>query len=217
MVFMIELLRCSQAHVVMHVGIVSNTHEVVIPDSVRGNHEEAEEAIGQQHLDLLVVRWQVSLGVVPLVAVVLPPLEPTRSQPVRRQRHGSRRETAGDNNAPLTVPRILGDDLRMEGHILGRQLRQFVWLGVHPSKWLEILDELMLRKLIRKIDDLVSSLLRRKNDAANLLDVRIVRGRVAVEESSNLSTKIRDGDELLQQVLRQNVGEPVSLTSSELT
>ena len=40
-----------------------------------GDHEEAEEPVGEQHLDLLVVGGQVALRVVALVGVGAAPLE----------------------------------------------------------------------------------------------------------------------------------------------
>ena len=71
----------------------SLTHEVVIPGSLRGNHEESEEAIRQQHLNLLVVRWQVTFRVIAFVCVLSTPVVPTRRQLIRRQGAWTWRET----------------------------------------------------------------------------------------------------------------------------
>ena len=44
------------------------------------DHEEAKEAIGEEHLDLLIVGGKVTLGVVALVCVGTAPLETRRCQ-----------------------------------------------------------------------------------------------------------------------------------------
>lgn len=62
------------------------THEVVIPGPLRWDHEEAEEAIRQQHLHPLVMGWQVALGVVPFVRVLPAPLVAAWGQFVGCQR-----------------------------------------------------------------------------------------------------------------------------------
>ena len=69
------------------------THEVVVPGPLRWDHEEAEEAIREQHLHALVMGWQVALGVVPLVRVLPAPLVAARGQLVGRQRAGARCKT----------------------------------------------------------------------------------------------------------------------------
>lgn len=69
------------------------THEVVVPGSLRWNHEEAEEAIREQHLHPLVVGWQVALGVVPFVRVLPAPLVAARGQFVGCQGAGARGKT----------------------------------------------------------------------------------------------------------------------------
>lgn len=69
------------------------THEVVVPGPLCWDHEEAEEAIGQQHLHPLVMGGQVALGVVPFVRVLPAPLVATGGQFVGCQRAGTRRKT----------------------------------------------------------------------------------------------------------------------------
>ena len=54
-----------------------------------GNHEEAQEPVREEHLDLLVVAGQVALGVVALVGVGSAPLEPAGGQLVGRQGAGA--------------------------------------------------------------------------------------------------------------------------------
>ena len=61
------------------------THEVVVPGALTGNHEEAEEPVRQQHLNLLVEARQVTLGVVTLIRVLSAPLEPTGRQLIGRE------------------------------------------------------------------------------------------------------------------------------------
>lgn len=50
------------------------THEVVVPGDLTGNHEEAQEAVREQHLHSLIVGWQVTFRVVALVCVLSTPL-----------------------------------------------------------------------------------------------------------------------------------------------
>lgn len=69
------------------------THEVVVPGALCWDHEEAEEAVGQEHLHPLVVGGEVTLGVVALVRVLPAPLVPTGGQFVGCQRAGARGET----------------------------------------------------------------------------------------------------------------------------
>lgn len=88
------------------------THEVVIPATLRGHHEVAEEPVGQQHLHLLVVAGQVALGVVALIRVARAPLEARGRQLVGRQRARARCEGAGYDDSLLSVPGwIVGHDL----------------------------------------------------------------------------------------------------------
>ena len=69
------------------------THEVVVPGADGGRHEEAEEAVREQHLHALVVGRQVALGLVATVPVALAPLEAGRGEFVGRQRTRPGRET----------------------------------------------------------------------------------------------------------------------------
>merc|ERR1719383_1138448 len=103
--FVVKLLRVGQHQLVLHVGVVTNAHKVVVPRALGGNHEEAEESIGEQHLDFLVMRWQVAFGVVALVRVLTTPLISGRRQLVSRQRARSGGETACDDDSLLAIPR----------------------------------------------------------------------------------------------------------------
>ena len=77
------------------------THEVVIPGSLCRDHEEAKEPIREEHLDLLVVRGQVPVGIVARVLVVSAPLVTGRGQLVRRQRARARSEAEERERTPL--------------------------------------------------------------------------------------------------------------------
>ena len=57
----------------MVTGPIKNAH-------LGGDHEEAKEAIGEEHLNLLIVGGKVALGVVALVRVGPAPLESRRCQ-----------------------------------------------------------------------------------------------------------------------------------------
>ena len=125
---------------------------------------------------------------------------------------GARARTARNKhyNRLFAVPIcVLCQNARVRCHVLRRKLRQLVWLSVNPAmtalilrvvctlsrrrrhrlpaERLEILDELVTRKLIRQIDDLMCAPLRWQNNAANLLDLRIVRRRHAIQIARNLN------------------------------
>ena len=102
----VKLLRVGQREVVLHGGLVPHAHEVVVPGPLRRDHEEAEESVGQEHLDFLVVARQVALRVVALVGVVLAPLEAAGGQFVGRQRtrsggEGAEIRTLRDRRPPI--------------------------------------------------------------------------------------------------------------------
>ena len=52
------------------------------------NHEEAQESVREQHLDLLIMTGKISLGVVALVRVSSAPLKPAGGQLVGCQGTG---------------------------------------------------------------------------------------------------------------------------------
>merc|ERR1712244_148825 len=56
---MVELLRVPEGELVLHRGLVTDAHEVVVPRPLRRHHEEAEESVREEHLDLLVVAGEV--------------------------------------------------------------------------------------------------------------------------------------------------------------
>lgn len=61
------------------------THKIVVPGHLIGHHEEAKEAIRQQHLHPFIVRWQITLRVVALICVLPAPLVSARSQLISSQ------------------------------------------------------------------------------------------------------------------------------------
>lgn len=71
----VELFRICQVKVVLHVGIVTNTHKVVVPRALRGYHEKPKELVRKEHLHALVMGRQVSFGVVASVCVLFAPIE----------------------------------------------------------------------------------------------------------------------------------------------
>ena len=90
----VKLLGVGQRKIVLHGGLVSHSHEVVVPGPLRRDHEKAEEPVGQEHLDFLVVAREVALRVVAFVGVVLAPLEAAGGKFVGSQRTRSRGEGA---------------------------------------------------------------------------------------------------------------------------
>ena len=92
--FVVELERVGQLQLVLHVDVMAHAHEVVVPGALQRRHEEAEEAVTQQHLHLLVVRRQVAFRVVSRVFVLATPVEATRRQLVSSERTRARSEAA---------------------------------------------------------------------------------------------------------------------------
>ena len=74
-------------------GELALTHEVEVPGPLGGDHEEAQEAVRQEHLYFLVVRGEVTPGVVSGVLVVPAPFVARRRQFVGSEGTGSRSET----------------------------------------------------------------------------------------------------------------------------
>lgn len=72
--FVIKFFRVGQHYVVLHVGVMTYAHEVIVPRPLSRNHEIAQEPVTQQHLDFLVVRGQISFGVVATVSVLATPV-----------------------------------------------------------------------------------------------------------------------------------------------
>eukprot|EP00123_Amoebidium_parasiticum_P018098 comp24100_c1_seq1/m.43518 comp24100_c1_seq1/g.43518 ORF comp24100_c1_seq1/g.43518 comp24100_c1_seq1/m.43518 type:complete len:303 (+) comp24100_c1_seq1:521-1429(+) len=206
--FVVELKGVGQLYVIAHVGRVLDTHEVVVPRAHTGGHEEAQEAVRQQHLHLLVEGRHVAVRVAAAVLVVLAPLKPRGGQLVRRQGARARSKAAGDHNGLLTVPLlVVGHDLCMHGHVLWCQLGQLIWLGVDPAQWLKVLEVLVLRQTPRKVHLLVCAPLRDHNNGPDLVDLRVVWGVHPVHEARDLCAQIRDDNKLLEDVLGQHVRE----------
>lgn len=75
--------------------------------------------VAEEHLDLLIVGGEVTLGVGAGILVLSAPLVPRRRQLVGRQRAGARSEGAGDDHAALAIPALVGlQHLGMRCHIL---------------------------------------------------------------------------------------------------
>lgn len=124
-----------------------HAHEVVVPHPVVGHHEEAQKDVGEQHLHLLRMRGEVTRRVhLRDVLVRFTPRETGGREPVRRQRAGSGRETAGGDNGLVGDPGlVVGQNVRMERHVGGQQLRLLIRLRVDPAEGLQIAEVLMLR------------------------------------------------------------------------
>lgn len=60
--------------IISHYKLRLLTHKVVVPGDLAGHHEEAQEAVREQHLDSFIVGWQVTFRVVALVCVLTTPL-----------------------------------------------------------------------------------------------------------------------------------------------
>ena len=71
------------------------THEVIVPGALSGNHEESQESVRKKHLNLLIVRGQVTVRVVTSVFVLTTPVITRGGELVRCQGAGTRRETEG--------------------------------------------------------------------------------------------------------------------------
>ena len=206
--FVIEILRVGQLQLVLDLVVKSHAHEVIVPRALSGHHEKAQEAIGEQHLHFLVVRRQIALGVVALVRVLLAPLEARRRELVGRERDGAGRERTRDDYGLLAVPRhVVRHDFGVDAHVLRRELWQLVGLRVNPAERLHFLEVLVLRQHVRQLHGLMRAQLWHEHDAAYFFHLRIVRGTDAVQVAGYLAAQVRDGDELFENVLGQNVGE----------
>ena len=84
---MIELLRLQWLQFILHIGVVSHTHEVVIPRALRWHHKEAQKSIREQHLHTLIMTRQVAFGVIALIRVLSTPFIAARGEFVGTQRH----------------------------------------------------------------------------------------------------------------------------------
>ena len=70
-------------------------------------HVEAKEAVAEEHLDLVIVGGEITVGVAASVLVYPAPLVARRSQLVCSQRARSRREAARQHYAFLPVPLLV--------------------------------------------------------------------------------------------------------------
>ena len=82
---MVKFFGICQGHFVLHRRFMSDTHEIVIPGSLAWHHKEPQKSITQKHLNFLVMAWQVPLGIVTLVRVILAPFKTRGRQLVSRQ------------------------------------------------------------------------------------------------------------------------------------
>ncbi len=202
----VELFGIGQLHLVLDVGLEAHAHEVVVPGALRRHHEEAEEAIAEEHLNALVVRGQVALRVVALVRVLFAPLEAAGRELVGGERHGAGRERARDYDCLLAVPaQVVRHDLGVDADVLRGQLRELVGLRVHPAEGLHLLEILVLREHVWQLHGLVSAQLWHHHNASDLFDLRVVSRADSVHVAGDLTAQIRNGDELLEDVLGQDV------------
>jgi hypothetical protein len=70
-------------------------------------HVESKEAVAEKHLDLLVVSWEITMWVAPVVLVATAPLITAWCQFVCGQRARSWGEAARQNDALLTIPLLV--------------------------------------------------------------------------------------------------------------
>mmetsp|Transcript_100977 Transcript_100977/g.289830 ORF Transcript_100977/g.289830 Transcript_100977/m.289830 type:complete len:466 (-) Transcript_100977:385-1782(-) len=202
----VELPRVLYAQAVLHGYIVLLAHEVVIPDAVVRHHEEAQEDVTEQHLDLLGVRRQETGRVGARVLVGLAPLEALRSDPVRGQGAAAWREAARDDNGLVREPcLVVREHPGMEGDVLRAQVRLLVGLSVDPAQGLQVSEVVVVRELSGQRDGVVVAHLRHHHHATDLLHLRIVRRRDTIQVRGDLRAQVGDADKGLQDVFRHDV------------
>mmetsp|Transcript_100146 Transcript_100146/g.251031 ORF Transcript_100146/g.251031 Transcript_100146/m.251031 type:complete len:442 (+) Transcript_100146:99-1424(+) len=203
---MVELPWILHAKAVLHGDVVLLPHKVVIPNAVVRHHEKAQEDIAQQHLDLLRMRWQEASRVRPGVLVGLAPLEALRGDPVGGERATAGREAASDDDGLVREPRlVVRQHSRMERHILRAQVRLLVRLRVDPAQGLQVAEVVVVRQLLREGDRVVVADLRHHHHASDLLHLRVVRWRDAIQVGGDLGAQIRDANKALQDVFGHDV------------
>mmetsp|Transcript_39065 Transcript_39065/g.93686 ORF Transcript_39065/g.93686 Transcript_39065/m.93686 type:complete len:373 (-) Transcript_39065:1226-2344(-) len=147
------------------------------------------------------------------VLVGLTPLEALGGDPVGRQRAAARREAARDDNGLVCQPRlVVGKHPSVERHVLRAQVRLLVGLRVDPAQRLQPRQHGAVARVgqrRRQADALVRAHLRHHGDAVDLLHLRVVRRRHAEQVARHLRAQVRDGDEALEHVLRQDVSDAV--------
>ena len=143
--FVVKLLGIRQSHLVFHRRLMSHAHEIVIPGTLARYHKKSQKSVTQKHLNFLVMAWQVPLGIVPFVRVILAPLESRGGQFVSSKRAGTGGKRTGNNDGLFSVPSAMfRHDFGVSANILGRQLGQFVRLSMNPSQRFQIFEVLML-------------------------------------------------------------------------
>ena len=171
----VKLLGIGQLQFILHVRVMPHTLKVIVPRALRRHHEEAEEAVGQQHLHFLIMRRQISLGIVALIGVLSAPLKPAGRELVRREGARAGREAARHDDGPFAVPRgVVGHDFGVGGDVLGRELGQLVGLGVEPAQRFHLLEVAVLGQAGGQVDGLVGAPLRGQHDAADFFHLGIV-------------------------------------------
>eukprot|EP00958_Prasinococcus_capsulatus_P015981 scaffold1754_cov355-Prasinococcus_capsulatus_cf.AAC.3 len=165
-----------------------------------------EEAVGEEHLHLLVVGGKVAVWVVAIVLVGAAPLVARGRELVGRERARARREAAGDHDALLSIPALVPlQDLCVPRHVVWRQLWALVGLRMDPAQRLQVLEVLVLGQLLGEHNKLVRAALRRHHYAPDLLDLRVVRRGHAIQIARDLGAQVGDADELLEHVLGKDV------------
>lgn len=120
----------------MHVGREVLSIEVVVPSSAFRHHKEAQELVGEDHLDLLKkgrrVLWRVRLSshgssiLIALSKVFLSPVEALASQFIDTEGTRSCREAASSNDTGFGVPlRIVRKKFSVLDGCHGSQLLAF--------------------------------------------------------------------------------------------
>mmetsp|Transcript_34166 Transcript_34166/g.96266 ORF Transcript_34166/g.96266 Transcript_34166/m.96266 type:complete len:222 (-) Transcript_34166:5-670(-) len=186
-------------------------HEIVVPTAHIRYHEEAQEHVGQQKLQLLREGRQEAVKVVG-VLVGLAPLQPLTSHPEGRQRARGRGEHARENHAALRVPTAVLCDARVLDHVLRGQLPQEIarydGLRVHPPQRLHVPEQIVLRQLVGEGYRDRGTPLRREHNAPDLLHVRALGRADPVHVARNLRAGVGYANELLQDVLGKDILEP---------
>mmetsp|Transcript_98960 Transcript_98960/g.262867 ORF Transcript_98960/g.262867 Transcript_98960/m.262867 type:complete len:658 (-) Transcript_98960:4864-6837(-) len=93
----------------------------------------------------------------------------------------------------------------MECHILRAQVRLLVGLRVDPAQRLQVPQVIMVGQLARERHRVVRPNLRNHDHAPDLLHLRVIRRRDAIEIGGNLRPQVADADERLQDVLWHDI------------
>lgn len=76
---------------------------------------------------------------------------------------------------------------------------------MNPAERFKVLEVETVRESRRECHGVLITGLRDHNDAADFLDLRVLRGRNSVHKSTDLRLQICDGNEFLKNILREHV------------